>query len=257
MTATMNLNVVPPPTSSSARQNVEFTVEDCGRALVGRGPSTALILDSRMLIRDCFCACVRACGIEMNVAAFASMGDWLVERDLHPPVSVVIFNIGGRKAGDMSVAKEISKLVSDFKAVPVVVLADTDDLNLVLKVLECGARGHIPSTVSIDVCIEAIKLALAGGSFVPASSLVAVTKALEVADVSPPMEGMFTSRQAAVIGALRRGKSNKIIAHELCMSESTVKIHIRNIMKRLHATNRTEAACKLSNLFPEESVGID
>lgn len=254
MTATMNLNVAPPPVSTSARQNPEIAADDHDRASQGCKTSTVLVLDSRMLVRECICACVRARGIDMNVAAFASVGDWLVERDLHPPVSIVIFNIGGRKATDADVANEISNLVADFKSVPVVVLADTDDLNLVQKVLECGARGHIPTTVSIDVCIEAIRLAVVGGSFVPASSLMAVGKGLEVVDDSPPMEGMFTSRQAAVVSALRRGRSNKIIAHELHMSESTVKIHIRNIMKRLNATNRTEAACKISHLFPEESV---
>jgi DNA-binding NarL/FixJ family response regulator len=208
-----------------------------------------------MLVRECFSTCLRTRGIDMNVAAFASMGDWIVERDLHPPVSVVVFNIGGRKAAD-GVAEEISQLVADFKPVPVVVLADTDDLNQVVKVLECGARGHVPSSVSIDVCIEAIKLAMAGGTFVPASSLIAMSKAFEVVDISPPMEGMFTPRQAAVVGALRRGKANKIIAHELRLSESTVKIHIRNIMKKLNATNRTEVVYKMSDLFPEEVLKI-
>ena len=54
--------------------------------------------------------------------------------------------------------------------------------------------------------------------------------------------GVFTSRQIAVIEALRRGKANKIIAHELKMRESTVKVHVRNIMKKLNAKNRTEVA---------------
>jgi len=53
---------------------------------------------------------------------------------------------------------------------------------------------------------------------------------------------MFTARQTAVIAALRQGKQNKIIAHELNMRESTVKVHVRNIMQKLKATNRTEVA---------------
>jgi DNA-binding NarL/FixJ family response regulator len=97
---------------------------------------------------------------------------------------------------------------------------------------------------------------MAGGTFVPASSLIAMSKAFEVVDISPPMEGMFTPRQAAVVGALRRGKANKIIAHDLRLSESTVKIHIRNIMKKLNATNRTEVVYKMSDLFPEEVLKI-
>jgi DNA-binding NarL/FixJ family response regulator len=55
----------------------------------------------------------------------------------------------------------------------------------------------------------------------------------------------------AVVEALRRGRANKIIAYELNLRESTVKVHIRNIMRKLHATNRTEVAFKIRNMFPE------
>ena len=68
-----------------------------------------------------------------------------------------------------------------------------------------------------------------------------------------PLSGMFTMRQAEVVQALRKGKANKIIAYELNLRESTVKVHIRNIMKKLKATNRTEVAYKINDLFPLES----
>lgn len=52
----------------------------------------------------------------------------------------------------------------------------------------------------------------------------------------------LTARQAAVVDALRRGMANKAIAHALRMQESTVKVHVRNVMRKLRATNRTEVA---------------
>jgi DNA-binding NarL/FixJ family response regulator len=52
----------------------------------------------------------------------------------------------------------------------------------------------------------------------------------------------LTARQAAVVDALRRGMANKAIAHALRMQESTVKVHVRNVMKKLRASNRTEVA---------------
>ena len=70
-----------------------------------------------------------------------------------------------------------------------------------------------------------------------------------------PMAGLFTERQMAVVEALRRGRANKIIAHELQLRESTVKVHIRNIMKKLNATNRTEVAFKIRDLLPAERHG--
>ena len=68
-----------------------------------------------------------------------------------------------------------------------------------------------------------------------------------------PLDSMFTARQIEVVNALRRGKANKIIAYELNLRESTVKVHIRNIMKKMKATNRTEVAYKLNELFPLDS----
>jgi DNA-binding NarL/FixJ family response regulator len=65
---------------------------------------------------------------------------------------------------------------------------------------------------------------------------------------------MFTRRQVAVIDALRKGKANKIIAYELNMCESTVKVHVRNIMKKLNAKNRTEVAYLASGLLQERTL---
>nr|WP_246482341.1 LuxR C-terminal-related transcriptional regulator [Methylopila capsulata] len=64
------------------------------------------------------------------------------------------------------------------------------------------------------------------------------------------MAGRFTARQAAVVDALRQGKANKIIAYELNMRESTVKVHVRNIMRKLKAKNRTEVAFMTSAQHP-------
>ena len=63
------------------------------------------------------------------------------------------------------------------------------------------------------------------------------------------MLDIFTTRQAAVVEAVRQGKANKIIAYELNMRESTVKVHVRNIMKKLKAGNRTEVAYIASKLI--------
>jgi DNA-binding NarL/FixJ family response regulator len=68
--------------------------------------------------------------------------------------------------------------------------------------------------------------------------------------IENPEFQLLTARQAAVAEAVARGKANKIIAHDLNLRESTVKVHIRSIMKKLHARNRTEVAFKLHNLAP-------
>jgi DNA-binding NarL/FixJ family response regulator len=215
------------------------------------GDGCLLLLDGRALDRECLAKALISRGLDREVFAVGSVDEWKREKDFHSPVEAVLFNIGSRRAKDTSMASDMARLVAEFKSIPIVVLSDADDLSQVLQMLEYGARGFIPSSVGIAVCIEAIGLAMAGGIFVPASTVQAMRHLVgEPNDATPrPLSGMFTPRQEAVVEALRKGKANKIIAYELNLRESTVKVHIRNIMKKLKATNRTEVAYKLNDIF--------
>ena len=99
--------------------------------------------------------------------------------------------------------------------------------------------------MTLDVAIEALWLVQAGGQFLPATCIIGLPR-FRPTDRAKPLparsNGLFTARQAAVVKALCQGKANKIIAYELKMKESTVKVHVRNIMKKLKAKNRTEVA---------------
>ncbi|MES0035958.1 response regulator transcription factor [Mesorhizobium sp. M0046] len=227
----------------------------CGGTEVVRGQTgreCLLILDGRALDRECLASALVEHELGMDVAALGSIEEWRVRKSSAPPLAAILFNLGSRKVTDRGIADEIRHISCEFKSVPVVVLADTEDLAQILTALECGARGYIPTSVGIDVCVEAINLAAAGGIFVPASSVLAMRHLMESGGRdTQPFAGIFTLRQAEVAQALRRGKANKIIAYELNLRESTVKVHIRNIMKKLKATNRTEVACKLNDLLSE------
>jgi DNA-binding NarL/FixJ family response regulator len=139
----------------------------------------------------------------------------------------------------------------------VIVLSDGDDLEEIVGVLNSGARGYTPTSLPMDVATEAVRFVRAGGIFVPASSLVGARRTREAA-TSPARpasntNAIFTARQAAVVDALRRGKANKVIAYELKMRESTVKVHVRNIMKKLNAKNCTEVAFMTTELINRDN----
>lgn len=213
-----------------------------------------LILDSRALERECFSQSMQAHRIGMKVLAYSSIESWKLDEALHPAPAAIVLNIGGRKISDPEMADEMAKLKADARNIPIVLLAESDAIGQVLVALEYGIRGYIPSSVSMDVCVEAINLAIAGGTFVPASSVLAARKLVgNAGEAARPMAGLFTERQEEVVRALRCGKANKIIAYELNLRESTVKVHIRNIMKKLKATNRTEVAYKINKMFPLET----
>lgn len=213
-----------------------------------------VVIDKRELRRECLAQNIAANKPHRHVLTYGSTGEWERYRKDHPPPCAVLLNVAETKIDDPAVEEEIRNLVSELAPVPVILLADTDDLTQILKALEYGAKGYIPSSVSIDVCLEAILLSVAGGIFVPASSIFAMRHIFETNDAATrPFAGVLTDRQVEVAEALRRGKANKIIAHELNLRESTVKVHVRNIMKKINATNRTEVAYKINDLFPEHA----
>jgi len=131
---------------------------------------------------------------------------------------------------------------------PVIVLCDADGIESVLAAFEIGARGYIPTaSTTLKLAVEIMHLVKAGGTFVPPSSLSARRVSFQRTSRGATTT-QFTERQLAVLSRLKQGKTNKIIAHELKMSESTVKVHIRKIMQKLNATNRTEVVCRAHEL---------
>jgi DNA-binding NarL/FixJ family response regulator len=136
------------------------------------------------------------------------------------------------------------------------VLADREDVAEVNRALAHGVRGYIPTSVECGVAVAALRLISAGGTFVPPDALRATTAK---PDDQPEGERQrrsdgldLTPRELSVIDLLREGKPNKLIAARLDMQESTVKVHVRNILKKLNATNRTHAAFVANRLLGQD-----
>jgi DNA-binding NarL/FixJ family response regulator len=219
--------------------------------------TTFAVIDTRKLERECFVRVIKASHEKISITAYSSVGEWSAASDLTEPC-VILLNIGGRRASVRTVGAALEGLVAEAGDTPVIVLSESEDLRDMIAAVDCGARGYIPASVGVDVIIEAARLTSAGGIFLPASSLLALREAItRESDRPTGIEEHFTARQAAVADALRRGKANKTIAYELNMCESTVKVHIRTIMKKLRASNRTQAAFKLNALFPRDQADMN
>ncbi|TPJ73360.1 response regulator transcription factor [Mesorhizobium sp. B2-5-13] len=214
-----------------------------------RSEGLVLIVDKRALERECLARGLIEHNPTLRVSAVGSLDEIQHIAGKEDPSAVLVI-LGARKVSEQSVRAELTDFIAEIGTVPVIVVVDSDDPGEVLAALECGARGYIPTSVKVKVAAEAIGLARAGGIFVPASCVLALREIIHsTANGARPLAGMFTIREAAVVEALRKGKANKIIAYELNLCESTVKVHIRNIMKKLKATNRTEVAYKLRQML--------
>ncbi|MBI1209152.1 MAG: response regulator [Azospirillum sp.] len=126
-------------------------------------------------------------------------------------------------------------------ATPIVVVSMLDSAAEIRSAVAAGATGFIPKTSTPEVMIEAIKLVLAGGVYLPLSIL-----GPDTVGVSPPPYAVphpikpLTLRQKAVLSELVLGKSNKEIANSLNLSEATVKVHLAAIMRALNVRSRTQ-----------------
>ncbi len=209
-------------------------------------------MDEIALTRECITKCLQIWCEGIEVYAFPSVRDCFAAGVIDPSRCLILYNMHGRSVSEYGVEHDLPSLQRLYPGAPVVLLSDIDQLGQVQKAFARGARGYIPTTsTTLEIAVEVIRLVRAGGSFVPASSLGDGGNSLNPKAEAPHR---FTPRQTAVLQYLRQGKANKIIAYELDMSESTVKVHVRNIMRKMKAVNRTEVAFRLLVMNDEGSA---
>jgi DNA-binding NarL/FixJ family response regulator len=129
--------------------------------------------------------------------------------------------------------------------VPVVVVSDREDWSAIFDALSHAVRAYFPSSLDPDILLETLRLVQRGGTFIPFDVLINAPmhrKRPQSAEAKrTEMRGLTPSEQR-VLELLKKGKPNKVIARDLDIEESTVKVHVRRIMKKLNAANRTQAA---------------
>lgn len=212
----------------------------------------SIVTEKRMVLvckskleRECLYNSLGMTGLRLPVICYETIAQ--CEADgAYDAAAVLLLHTGTRKITDTDVSEEISTIRSDWDPVPIILLSELDEWAQVVHAIELGARGFIPTSVGIKICVEAVHLAIAGGTFIPASSIGRNMGSEN--DKVRELSGIFTSREIQVIQLLRQGKANKMIAYDLAMSEATVKVHVHNIMKKMGATNRTEVTYKLNTL---------
>ncbi|MGG5812504.1 LuxR C-terminal-related transcriptional regulator [Falsiroseomonas sp. CW058] len=170
-----------------------------------------------------------------------------------PPASLLLLSIGGASAA--ASADAVQDTLRRAGDIPVVVLADQDPPEDVVAAFSIGVRGFITTRIEPRVMCGALRFIAGGGTVFPPAALLADRG--EHPDrhgaVGAPRTGLdaLTGRQRDVLRLLGHGYSNKRIAIDLRMCESTVKVHVRQIMRKLKASNRTQAALHALELTRE------
>ena len=220
-----------------------------------QSPHTIVYIDSQSLTRECVTEQLATRLPELLVESVAQVGDLSADRVDVKQLALGILNRHSQRIREPDLADQLSALAAIAPNLPLAIFSDLDVAEEIVEALKLGIRGYIPTTLPIQQAAEAIRLVNAGGCFLPPSVL-----SLSIAPQSPPasestfFEASLTPRELEVLKHLCEGKRNKLIGHDLNMCESTVKVHIRHIMKKLNASNRTQVVLLAQSIYAQ---GID
>lgn len=159
---------------------------------------------------------------------------------------LVVMGIGGLSAGATIAA--LKKLKARFAHARILVLAPKLDMDLVTGSFSAGADGFILENISPDAFLHSLSLVMLGEKVFPTAlaSLLALTTKEKSGDSTGPSRNsdadILSERERDIVACLERGGSNKLIARQLGITESTVKVHVKTILRKLKLKNRTQAA---------------
>jgi DNA-binding NarL/FixJ family response regulator len=215
-----------------------------------------LIVDDHPLIREALRHVLAKLDSEIFLIEASNFAEGVAAADQHPDLDLILLDLTLPDIGGIDALLELRRRYPD---IPTVMLSASEEPATVMQSIECGAMGFIPKTASSILLLNALRLVLAGGVYLPTEVLrqhqgtpePALRLAVEASDddkMLTPQDIGLTSRQGDVLALVVQGKVNKMISRELGIAEGTVKIHVTAILKALNVTNRTQAVIAVSKL---------
>lgn len=171
--------------------------------------------------------------IGMQPGADALLGD-----NAEPDIALV------EMSGKTAVLEVLPRLAEAFPDTPVVILLDTVCMETLAACLEAGASGFLTKDITRDAFLRSLELVVLGEIVFP--SELARLLALGVSERNRTIgsdDGCeLSDREVGVLQCLLCGDSNKVIANRLNITEATIKVHLKSVLRKIKATNRTQAA---------------
>jgi DNA-binding NarL/FixJ family response regulator len=204
-----------------------------------------LIVDDHPMVREALGQTLKSFGGDVEVMEAQDGEEALGWVEKHPDLDLVLLDLELPGSDGASVLQSLRHRDS---ALPVIIISGSDDRAHVLMALRMGASGFIPKSHASGLVLQAVRLVLSGGVYIPPSALDIRTRSADTPVLSIKQRPVgtvdcanITERQKEVLALLALGRPNKIIAAELDISETTVKAHITAILRALKVSNRAQA----------------
>jgi DNA-binding NarL/FixJ family response regulator len=218
-----------------------------------------LLIDDHPLILSALKSVIQGLGDDVVVVGAASAAEARETLRRSADFDLALLDLS---LGDADGFEVLSEFRNAWPALPVVVVSASDRASDVIRAIDLGAMGFVPKRASNDRLLEALRLVMSGGIYVPSMSLGGVEASPAYGDTAPDVmrrlpqqadaagyqtaapsfESLgLTRRQTDVLALLLQGKPNKLIAREMNLSVETVKDHVAAVLRALGVNSRTQA----------------
>jgi len=202
-------------------------------------PTTILLVDDHPLLRKGVAQLINL-EADLNVIAEASNGEDALKAAtaLKPDLILLDLNMRGMSGIETLRALKVAEIPSK-----VVVFTVSDDDEDIINVIKQGADGYILKDSEPEVLLNYIRMAAKGEMALSPKLTQILAKAVQQ-DNNPKqfILDQLTDRELDILKLISLGDSNKVIARKLDISEGTVKVHVKHLLKKMALRSRVEAA---------------
>ena len=198
-----------------------------------------LLIDDHALFRIGLQELLERRGLE--VVAAVGDGEEGLQQVLSLQPDVVLLDMRMPRVSGLQVLRQLQE---QGARMPIVILTTSREENDLIASLQCGARGYLLKDMEPDDLIQALERILQGETVVAPELTVALARAVrgEEPPAAPTAIDQLTRREREILCLLAEGQSNKVIARNLGISDGTVKLHVKAILRKLGVHSRVEAA---------------
>jgi len=188
-----------------------------------------LSVDDHPLLREGISAMIKS-QPDMELVAEASTGKEGIERFRQHQPDIALMDL---RLPDMNGIEAMAAIRAEFPEARVIILTTFEGDVEIQRALEAGARGYLLKSMPPKELLDGIRQVHAGKKRIPPEIVAHLAEHLS--------DETLTTREVEVLRQVAGGNRNRDIAEHLFISEETVKVHVKHVMDKLGASDRTEA----------------
>lgn len=210
-----------------------------------------LIADDHPLFREAICTVISSGFPDSELLETSDLDSALVLTRENDDLDLILLDLN---MPGMHGLNGLISLRNEAPTIPVVIVSAEEDKQVVLQAITCGAVGFITKSSPRAQMTEAITQILNGNVYLPPDIIRTNSKSTprrntpEEQRISPELLQALTRKQLLVLERMTHGESNKQIAYNLDIAETTVKAHVSAILRKLGVHNRVQAILSASDI---------